>query len=121
MKALTTLIIAVISIGLFSCRTAAPLTDAEKAKLDSQLLALLQQHDVVDNDYVVSYRANGVKQYAVIIRSSNAGELRAAGVPVEAVVGDVITARVTREELRRLVALPSVRAVTNSGRDYLHP
>lgn len=98
----------------------APLTDAERAKLDPALIALLKREDVVEKEYVVSTRADGAKQYAVIIRSTSPEELRAAGIPVEAVVGDVITARVTKEELRKLVALSSVRAVTNSGRDNLH-
>ncbi|HXG37426.1 MAG TPA: hypothetical protein VNL36_01505 [Bacteroidota bacterium] len=107
-------------LGFFACRTTAPLTDAEKAKLDPALIALLEREDTVEGDYVVSARANGEKQYAVIIRSTRPEELRAAGIPIEAVVGDVITARVTKEELRKLVSLPSVRAVTNSGRDYTH-
>jgi hypothetical protein len=104
----------------FACRTAAPLTDAEKAKLDAPLLALLQGNHLAETDYVVSTRSDGTKQYAVIIRSGNPDELRASGIPVDAVVGDVITARVSKEELRKLVSLPSVRAVTNSGRDYPH-
>lgn len=107
-------------LGFFACRSAAPLTDTEKAKLDSPLLALLQQEHVVESDYVVSTRANGTMQYAVIIRSAKPEELRAAGIPIEAIVGDVITARVTKEELRKLVSLPSVRAVSNSGREYPH-
>ncbi len=102
---------------LFSC--ARPLlTDREMAKLDPQLQRLVAGETVAESDYEVSNRLSGEKEYGVIIRSSNAEDLRSAGIPINSVIGDVITARLTISELKKVLTIPSVRALQNSSKNY---
>lgn len=118
MKLLVSAVLLALILFAPSCSGTKSLTASEKAKLDPQLLVLLQDENIVESDYSISLRQDGTKQYAVIIRGTNPEELRAAGIALQAVMGDVITARVTKEELRKVVALPSVRAVQNSSKDF---
>lgn len=118
MKPLVSIVSFVVACFFFACDSMKPLSPSEKAKLDPQLLMLLQSENIVESDYSISTRADGATQYAVIIRGSNPEELRAAGIALQAVIGDVMTARVTKEELRKILTLPSVRAVENSSKDF---
>jgi hypothetical protein len=104
---------------LLSCRSAAPLTDTERAKLDPPLLALLHGEAIVESQYDISTRPDGTKEYGVILRCSNVDDVQAMGIQVGSVFGDVVTARLTVAELRTILALPSVRAVQNGSTNYL--
>lgn len=115
------ILIFLLSIFLVAgCTSTKIPTHDEMGKLDPQLKQLFTGDKPVESDYTISYREDGSKEYGVIIRSSNVSEIRAAGIPVGSVFGDVITARLTLVELRRVLALPSVRAVQNSSKDKLH-
>jgi len=94
------------------------LTDREMAKLDPPLQKLVAGEFAAESDYDVSNRSGGEKEYGVIIRSSNAGELRSAGIPINSVMGDVITARLTVDEMRKVLTIPSVHALQNSSKNY---
>ena len=104
----------------FQCGPGTSLTREEMAKLDPGLQQLFAQSPPTDTSYDVSVRANGVKEYGVIVRSSSPQDLRDAGLQVGSVFGDVITARVSLEELRRIVSLPTVRAVERGTRSEIH-
>ncbi|HAL55044.1 MAG TPA: hypothetical protein DCP63_00850, partial [Bacteroidetes bacterium] len=103
-----------------SCSTTLKLTDAEKARLDPALQGLFEAGDTDSSRFDVSNRSDGSKEYGVIIRTANADEIRIAGVVVESVMGDVVTARVTLIELKKILALPSVRSIQNSAKNYPH-
>ncbi|RPH37848.1 hypothetical protein EHM92_01620 [bacterium] len=90
------------------------------AKLDPGLQQLFASSPPADASYDVSVRADGVKEYGVIIRSSSPQDLRDAGVQVGSAFGDVITARVSVDELRRVVSLSTVRAVEQGNRSEIH-
>jgi hypothetical protein len=96
------------------------LSQEEMAKLDPGLRQLYSPTPPGDASYDVSVRANGVKEYGVIIRSTSPQDLRDAGINPGSIFGDVITARVSLEELRRVVALPTVRAVEQGNRNEIH-
>ena len=104
----------------FSCGSGRELTDMDKAKLDIPLRALLSGENVLSERFDVSYRSDGTKVYGVIVRSSHPEELRKAGIHVASVFGDVLTVRATREELRAIVVLPSVRSIECGARNVLH-
>ena len=108
------------SFLVFQCGRGTSLTREEMAKLDPGLQQLLAQSPPSDASYDVSVRANGVKEYGVIIRSSSQQDLRDAGIQVGSVFGDVITARVSVEELCRIASLPTVRAVEQGKRSEIH-
>ncbi len=94
------------------------LTDREMAKLDPPLQRLIVGEAVVEGDFDVSNRPGGEKEYGVIIRSSNPEELKSAGIPINTVMGDVITARLTISELKKVLTIPSVRALQNRSKNY---
>jgi len=103
-----------------SCCGSRELNSFESAKLTPGLLALLTEESAPDELYDFSMRADGTKEYGIIIRSTTPDELRARGVRVQSAIGDVITVRVSKEELRALLALPSVRPVDQGSKNQLH-
>jgi len=109
-----------IAILALTCGGPKELSDEERAKLDPRLIELLNSSSVSDAAYDVSMRPDGQKEYGVIIRTNNTDALRTIGIQVQSVFGDVVTARLTTDELRKVVALQSVRAVQNSGRNIPH-
>jgi len=70
--------------------------------------------------YDMTRRPDGTREYGIIIRTTSVDSLRAAGIRIQSVFGDVITARVSVDELRTIVRLPSVRAVQSGGKNTLH-
>jgi len=109
-----------LALLVLSCGGPMALTDAERAKLDPGLQALLTEGTGTDSGYDVTIRPDGTREYGVIVRTTDAEQLRAAGIRVQSVLGDVVTVRVTVDELRTVARLPSVRAVHNSGKNTLH-
>ena len=105
---------------LVACGGPMALTEAERAKLDPGLQSLLAEGTGSEAHYDLSIRTDGTREYGVIVRTTDAEKLRAAGIHVQSVLGDVVTVRVTVDELRDVARLPSVRAVQNSGRNTLH-
>ena len=103
-----------------SCCGSRELSSAERAKLTPGLLALLTEESVPDEFYDVNVRADGTKEYGVIIRSTNPDELRAQGIKVQSLFGDAITARVSKDQLRALLSLPSVRSLDEGSKNQLH-
>jgi hypothetical protein len=113
-------IIASLLLILVGCSSIAELTEVERQKLDPPLLMLLRGEAVAESDFDASLRKDGTREYAVIIRSKNADEVKSAGIKVGSVFSDVITARVTIAELRKILSLSSVRAVQASSKNYPH-
>ena len=109
-----------LALAVLSCGSSRDLSPSERAKLSPGLLALLTEEQAPDELYDVTLRPDGVKEYGVIIRSAVPEELRAQGIRIQSTFGDVLTARVTREELRSLLALPSVRSVEQGSTNQLH-
>ena len=105
---------------MLSCGGPMALTEAERAKLDPGLQSLLAEGTGPETRYDVTVRSDGTREYGVIVRTTDAEQLRAAGIRVQSVFGDVVTVRVSVDELRNVARLPAVRAVQNSGKDTLH-
>ena len=111
-------VIASLLLLLAACASTTELTEAERQKLDLPLLKLLSGEAVAESDFDASLRKDGTREYAVIIRSKNVDEVKSAGIQVGSVFSDVITARVTIAELRRILSLSSVRAIQASSKNY---
>jgi hypothetical protein len=109
-----------LSLFMISCSASRDLNPEERAKLSPGLIALLTEDSVPDELYDVTHRPDGSKEYGVIIRSTQPEVLRAHGIAVQSAIGDVITARVTRDQMRSLLALPSVRSVEQGTKNQLH-
>jgi hypothetical protein len=93
------------------CSPTKSLSDAEKAKLDAPMNRLLTGGQVDKNLIDETLRTDGTKEYAVIVRSEHPEDIKALGVVVSSVFGDVIVVHATIEELRKIASLPSVRAL----------
>jgi hypothetical protein len=104
------------SVLTLHCSSTKPLSEAEKAKLDPPLLHLLTGKPIQENRLDILTRSDGTKEYAVIVQSEHPEAIRALGITVSSVFGDVIVVHVTLEELKNIVSLPTVRAVRTGSR-----
>jgi hypothetical protein len=106
-----------LTLMIAGCTGARELTEMERQKLDPQLTMLLRGDDAADSNLDVGLRKDGSKEYGVIIRSRNVEEVKKAGIQIGSAFSDVITARVTIPELRKILGLASVRAVQASSKN----
>jgi hypothetical protein len=106
-----------LMLMIAGCTGARELTEMERQKLDSQLTMLLRGDDAADSNLDVGLRKDGSKEYGVIIRSKDVEEVKKAGIQIGSAFSDVITARVTIPELRKILGLASVRAVQASSKN----
>ena len=103
----------------FHCSSSKSLSDIEKAKLDPPLTRLFVDGKIDENQISGSLRPDGKREYDVIVRSEHPDEIRALGVTVTSVFGDVIVVHVTIDEMRTIISLPSVRAVQAGSRNTI--
>ena len=104
-----------LSLG---CTSKQVLNRIEKEKLDPQLQQLLLGENISDTHYSVSVNQDGVKQYGVIIRAEKVDDILSLGITLNSVHGDIITAKLTTDQIRRIVNLNSVKNVKNSTKSY---
>ncbi len=102
------------SLLLLHCQSTAPLTSAERDKLDPALERLLSGEPVSTDVYTTSTRG-GETVYAVVIQTSDPDELRSADLPIASLNGNVATARLTVDQIRTAASYPFVRSISNSG------
>jgi hypothetical protein len=112
---------AVFTLLALHCSSTKPLTDIEKAKLDKHLVRLLSGEQGDETLFDVQEKADGTKLYAVIIHSNQAEEIKRLGVSISSVFGSVIVVRATVKELRKIVSLPSVRAIETGSKNFIQP
>jgi hypothetical protein len=99
------------AFAAFQCASGNLLTESERAKLDPPIRQLLEEGRTDDARLNVVTLPDGAKEYAVIIRSDRPAEIRSLGITITSVIDDMIVAHASVDELRKLVSLPSVRAV----------
>ena len=111
-------ITAALLLSLCACSSASDLSIEERAKVDPAIMRLLSATGFDEADYDVGVRPDAVKEYGIIIRANNMNELQSVGIKIQSVFGNVITARLTLAELRKILSLPSVWAVENGSKNY---
>jgi hypothetical protein len=110
-------LIAASILMLVACSGIRELTETERQKLDPQLTMLLRGDAIAESDFDLGIRKDGTREYGVIIRSKDVEGIKRAGIQVGSSFSDVITARVTIPELRKILGLESVRAVQSSSKN----
>ena len=115
-KYLLPLALAALAIISFQCSSTKSLSEAEKAKLDPPLLHLLSGDREDDKRLDITQRAEGIKEYAVIVQSEYPEDIRALGINVSSVFGNVIVVHATIHELIKIVSLSTVQAVRTGSR-----
>jgi hypothetical protein len=108
-----------LTLMVFQCAPSRSPSDTELSKLDNILRHLLINDEVDDKNIKISLRANGEKEYAVIIRSDNIEELKKTGIQLSSALGDVIVTRVTKEELKKIISLRSIKSVEVGSRNFI--
>ncbi len=101
-----------------ACSSGTNLSKEEKMKLDPSLQRLLLEDDVPDTPYNVKLNAHGHKTYGVIIRCDNPTDLETAGIFINSIHNDIVTAKLTVAEIRKIAALSSVTSISNSSKSY---
>jgi hypothetical protein len=113
------LAIVLSSVLTLHCSPTKSLSEAEKAKLDLPLMYLLTGKPVEENRLDILTRSDGTKEYAIIIRSDHSEEIKEMGIAISSVFGDVIVARATIKEIRKIVSLSSVRAIEVGSKNII--
>ncbi len=107
---------AVLTLLSIQCSSTKSLSDIEKAKLDPPLLHLLSGDRDDDKRLDITHRADGTKEYAVIVQSENPEAIRALGITVSSVFGNIIVVHVTLEELKNIVSLSTVQSIRTGSK-----
>lgn len=115
------IMVSVIILLSFRCSSSKSISDIEKSKLDFPLVRLFAGEQVDKSLVGETLRPDGTKVYAIIVRSVHPEEIRALGVVVSSVFGDVIVIHATIEELRKIASLPSVRALEVGSKKTIQP
>lgn len=118
MKIILKLILLTMVLIISACTSGAQLSRAEQEKLDPSLQKLLLGDPLPESNYSISETANGQKLYGVIITSTNPDDLEKAGVVPNTVSGEIVTARITVEEMKKAVLLDSVKNIKNSSKSF---
>jgi len=106
--------------GMFGCSSKEILTEAEKEKLDYQLQRLMTGEVVADNLFNVYTDESGNKRYGVVITASDPEALGRNGIPINSVSGQIITAKLTLDEIRKVLNIPGVKSIQNTSKNYPH-
>lgn len=114
------LLITASSHLLHGCSSTPPLTDEEMAKLHPQVQRLLAGEAAPDLDSTSTLRSDGVREFELIVRSANPDELRSIGITPQSQFGDVLTVRVSTEEIVKVARLQSVIAIEPGSKNYPH-
>jgi hypothetical protein len=109
----------VLSLFFAGCAaTGTQLTPTEQQKLDPALQRLVLGTSASRTEYDVTQGPSGEETFGVIVRTDNVEEVRNAGFTVSSAFGEVAVVRVTIARLRSLVALPSVKNVSNGSKNH---
>jgi hypothetical protein len=114
------MIAAIWLLSLCACASTPDLSKEERAKMDPAIVKLLSRTEVDEGDYDVAARPDGVKEFGVIIHASKPDEIKAAGVKIQSIFGNVLTARLSLADIEKIVRLSSVWSVENGSRNYPH-
>ncbi|MFH0992176.1 MAG: hypothetical protein V1799_19420 [bacterium] len=96
------------------------LTLEEQTKLDPFLAKLLTTGLANESEYDVSTRSDGRVEVGVIIRTNNVEELKKLGIQPGSVFGEIITARLSLAELKKVAGSIVVRSIQNSSKNIIH-
>jgi lipopolysaccharide export LptBFGC system permease protein LptF len=115
MRPTTVLLLLLSSLLFINCRNTAPLSQAESEKLDRALQRLVTGQSLSRDSYTISTR-DGDTVYSVLIRTDDPERLSQSNVPIGTVNGNIVTARLTIDQIREAASLPFVRSIANPER-----
>jgi hypothetical protein len=91
------------------------LTEAEMSKLGATLQRIVRGEEGGEEEKAGT-TADGRAVYPVIVRAADPEAVRASALPVGSWSGDVATARLTVEQIRRAARMQAVASIRLSGR-----
>jgi hypothetical protein len=107
--------IAATVLLMLQCSGGSELTAEQRGKLDAPLQRLVVEGRK-SPALETTTRGDGTIVYLVLVRAGEPASLREAGLPVNSVSGDVVTARWSVGEIRMAARLSTVRRIEASGR-----
>jgi len=118
----TDFIILIFSLTVFfqNCSNKQTLSQAEQEKLDPFLQLLVLEEEINETKYSVYQQKDGTKLYGVIIQTSDVEEIKKTGIQINSYDGNIITAKLTPDDIRKLVNLKSVIFINNSTKNTIH-
>jgi hypothetical protein len=115
----TNALIALASILVWiGCSQKPRLTDEERARIHPQIQRLLAGEQVPELEEFSAIRAEGSREFPLIVRMGNPDELASIGINPQSRFGELVTVRVTKEEIVKIARLPSVIMIEPSSRNY---
>lgn len=118
MRRYANLFLILLSALSLTCKSHSTLTKEEMNKLDPTLQRLVSGEVIAEDELPSTVRADGKKEYGVIVRSTDVDELKKAGFKLNSVFGEVVTVRVTTDELRQIAKMQSVRFIEAGSKNY---
>lgn len=104
-----------IALSLSGCWGSEPaLTTHQLQKLDPALRTLLEE-DRSEHDLPSSTRPDGTVVYSVFLRTSDVDAVRNAQIPINSTSGDILTARLSIDQIRRAARVEAVTSIRSSG------
>ena len=102
------------------CSATKSLSEYESGKLDPLLQQILQGKEVPEKKINVLLKEDGTKLYGVIIKINNKDEIDNLGIHYNSVIDDMVTAKLSVEELRQIVKLNSVIRIETGTKSYIN-
>lgn len=111
------LAVVLLAFCSISCMAERQLTVEERGKLDPELQGILSgaRADTLTPSTV---RPDGTREYSVIVYGEDPIGLQRRGYRIQTILGEMMTATVTIEELTKLAAEPTVRSITLGKRKH---
>jgi hypothetical protein len=103
-----------------NCSSKQSLSKAEKEKLDPFLRLLVLDEEIDEDKYSIYQQEDGTILYGVLIQTTDVEEINKTGIQINSENGNIITAKLTLQDIRRLVTLKSVVFINNSTKNKIH-
>ncbi len=107
-------------VVLQNCGHNQTLNQVEQEKLDPFLQQLVLGEDINESKYSIYRQDDGTVLYGVIIKTEDVEDIKKSGIHINSHSGNIITAKLTKEDIRRLANLKSVIFINHSTKNSIH-
>ena len=89
-------------------------------KLDPVLRHLIAGEEINKNKYSIDDDGEGNERYGVLIETSNVEEIRESGIQLNSIQGSMVTAKLTLEEIIKLMKLSTISSIKIANKNEIH-
>jgi hypothetical protein len=102
---------------MIGCGSTMSLSSSEKEKIDPQLQQLFTDIEINKKNYNISKKTDGEDLFGVIIYADNIDELTKLGYVITSHGDKIVTAKLSKNEIREVARLSSVKSIKNSTKN----